>query len=57
MSNEDYYVQEAFNAVADVMDRLLPEVPEDVRHDVAYEIAAPLDTSMMLRGGYRKGSY
>ena len=57
MGNEDYYVSEAMAAIRDVLDRLLPEIDEESRGDVAAEIAFHLDHSHMLIGGYRRGSY
>lgn len=63
MSNEDAYVMDAMAAVYDVLERLAPELGDD-RHggadnmsDIAAEIAFHLDSSHMLIGGYRRGSY
>lgn len=57
MSNNDAYLYDAAAAIGDVLVKILPELDEDERGDVAFEIAGHLDKSKMLLGGYTRGSY
>ena len=57
MSNEDYYLMDAAAAIRDVLEELMPELEEEARGDVAFEIASHLDRSHMFIKGYRRGSY
>jgi hypothetical protein len=57
MSNEDVYVYDAMAAISDVLKSLAPSMDEEVRGDLAAEIAFHLDKHHMLLGGYRRGSY
>lgn len=57
MSNEDYYLLGVSGAIEDVLESLCPEMDNESRGDIAFEITAHLDKNHMLTGGYRRGSY